>query len=91
KTLGYTRVSGPRGELVIGDTVVSGKVALAWLLARGDDIVPIPGSRRAARVEENTAAAEIRLNPGQLARLDALPPAAGDHHTEEQMLMMDRL
>ncbi|AYG84949.1 General stress protein 69 [Streptomyces hundungensis] len=67
------------------------QVALAWLLAQGDDIVPIPGSRRAARIEENTAAAEIRLNPGQLARLDALPPAAGDHHTEEQMLMMDRL
>ncbi|MGW4851601.1 aldo/keto reductase [Streptomyces sp. NPDC004288] len=67
------------------------QVALAWLLTRGDDVVPIPGSRRAARVEENTAAAAVRLTPEQLARLDALPPAAGGHHTEEQMAMMDRV
>ncbi|MFE0037246.1 aldo/keto reductase [Streptomyces sp. NPDC059015] len=66
------------------------QVALAWLLARGDDIVPIPGSRRASRVEENLAATGVRLSPEQLARLDALPPAAGEHHTEEQMQMMDR-
>ncbi|MFD4030006.1 aldo/keto reductase [Streptomyces sp. NPDC058637] len=66
------------------------QVALAWLLTRGDDIVPIPGSRRTARVEENTAATEVRLSPEQLGRLDALPPAAGEHHTEEQMRMMDR-
>ncbi|MFE3071594.1 aldo/keto reductase [Streptomyces sp. NPDC059247] len=66
------------------------QVALAWLLARGEDVVPIPGSRRAARVEENTAATGVRLDPGLLARLDALPPAEGGHHTEEQMLMMDR-
>lgn len=66
------------------------QVALAWLLARGEDVVPIPGSRRAARVEENTAAAAVQLGPGLLSRLDALPPAAGGHHTEEQMRMMDR-
>ncbi|MER5963226.1 aldo/keto reductase [Streptomyces sp. NPDC002057] len=66
------------------------QVALAWLLTRGEDVVPIPGSRRADRVEENTAATEVRLDPGLLARLDALPPAEGEHHTEEQMLMMDR-
>lgn len=66
------------------------QVALAWLLARGDDVVPIPGSRRAARVEENVAATEVRLSREQLARLDALPPAAGEHHTEEQMRMMER-
>ncbi|MFF0424934.1 aldo/keto reductase [Streptomyces sp. NPDC004520] len=67
------------------------QVALAWLLTRGDDVVPIPGSRRAARVEENTTAAAVRLSAEQLARLDALPPAAGEHHTEEQMAMMDRV
>ncbi|QES04924.1 aldo/keto reductase [Streptomyces venezuelae] len=67
------------------------QVALAWLLTRGDDVVPIPGSRRAARVEENTTATEVRLSAEQLARLDALPPAAGEHHTEEQMAMMDRV
>ncbi|MFI1940835.1 aldo/keto reductase [Streptomyces purpureus] len=66
------------------------QVALAWLLARGDDVVPIPGTRRVARLEENTAAGSILLTPGQLARLDALPSAAGEHHTEEQMRMMNR-
>ncbi|WP_432898290.1 aldo/keto reductase [Micromonospora matsumotoense] len=68
----------------------SAQVALAWLLACGDDVVPIPGTSRPAHVEENLAAAGLRLGAAQLARLDALPVAAGEHHTEEQMRMMDR-
>ena len=67
-----------------------GQVALAWLLAQGDDIAPIPGTRRVARVEENTAADAVRLTDEQLARLSALPPAAGDTHTPAQMKMMER-
>ncbi|MDT0300927.1 aldo/keto reductase [Streptomonospora wellingtoniae] len=66
------------------------QVALAWLLAKGDDIAPIPGTKRVARVEENTAAARVRLSEEQVARLDALPPAAGGHHNEEQMRMIGR-
>jgi aryl-alcohol dehydrogenase-like predicted oxidoreductase len=66
------------------------QVAIAWLLAQGDDIVPIPGTKRVARVEENVAADRIALSPGQLRRLDNLTPPAGDHHNEAQMRMLDR-
>jgi aryl-alcohol dehydrogenase-like predicted oxidoreductase len=51
-----------------------GQLALAWLLARGQDVVPIPGTRRTARLEENAAAARIPLTPDQLQRLDDLVP-----------------
>lgn len=54
------------------------QVALAWLLAQGDDIAPIPGTRRVARVEENTAVDDIELSADQLARLNSLPAAAGE-------------
>jgi aryl-alcohol dehydrogenase-like predicted oxidoreductase len=64
------------------------QVALAWLLTRGDDIVPIPGTRRVSRLEENTAADAIELTPEQIALLDNLTPAAGDHHNEAQMRMI---
>jgi aryl-alcohol dehydrogenase-like predicted oxidoreductase len=58
------------------------QVALAWLLAQGEDVVPIPGTTRVARLEENAAADELRLTPEQLARLSALPPAAGDRYAD---------
>ncbi|MFF7198425.1 aldo/keto reductase [Streptomyces sp. NPDC008079] len=66
------------------------QVALAWLLAQGDDIAPIPGTRRVTRVEENSAADAVRLSAEQLDRLSSLPPAAGDTHNEAQMRMMER-
>src|SRR3954467_14299053 len=66
------------------------QTALAWLLTRGHDIAPIPGTRRVARVEENTAADLIALTPGQLHRLDTLTPAAGDRHDEGNMASIDR-
>jgi aryl-alcohol dehydrogenase-like predicted oxidoreductase len=66
------------------------QVALAWLLAKGDDIVPIPGTKRVARVEENVAADGIELTAEQIDKLNNLTPAAGDHHNEEQMRMIDR-
>ncbi|XVQ15177.1 aldo/keto reductase [Spirillospora sp. CA-255316] len=66
------------------------QVALAWLLAKGEHIAPIPGTKRVARVEENVAADGVELTAGQIAELDALPPAAGDHHNEEQMRMIER-
>ncbi|MCK9904471.1 aldo/keto reductase [Frankia sp. Cpl3] len=65
------------------------QVAIAWLLAKGDDIAPIPGTRRVARVEENTAADSLTLTPEQIEQLDRLTPPAGDHHNEEQMQMID--
>ncbi|WP_250009998.1 aldo/keto reductase [Actinoplanes sp. M2I2] len=66
----------------------SAQVALAWLLAQGEDIVPIPGTKRVTRVEENTAADAVELTAEQVAALTALPPAAGGRHTENQMQMM---
>jgi len=67
-----------------------GQISLAWLLAQGDDIAPIPGTKRVSRVEENVAAASIELSPEQRTRLDGLTPAAGDHHSEAQMRMIER-
>ncbi|MEE6139220.1 aldo/keto reductase [Mycobacterium sp. 050128] len=66
------------------------QVALAWLLAKGPDIVPIPGTKKVARLEENVGADGVELPPEQLSRLDQLTPAAGGHHAEAQMGWIDR-
>jgi aryl-alcohol dehydrogenase-like predicted oxidoreductase len=66
------------------------QVSLAWLLAQGNDVAPIPGTKRVSRVEENIAADAIQLSGDQLDRLDRLTPAAGDHHSEAQMKMIER-
>jgi aryl-alcohol dehydrogenase-like predicted oxidoreductase len=66
------------------------QVALAWLLAKGDGIVPIPGTKRVSRVEENVAADGKQLSPEHMETLDNLTPAAGDHHNEEQMRLLER-
>ncbi|OBH50861.1 aldo/keto reductase [Mycobacterium mantenii] len=66
------------------------QVALAWLLAKGPDIVPIPGTKRVARLEENAGADAIELSGDQLARLDRLTPPVGGHHAEAQMAWIDR-
>jgi aryl-alcohol dehydrogenase-like predicted oxidoreductase len=66
------------------------QVALAWLLAQGDDIAPIPGTKRVSRVEENTAADRLELSPEQIERLNNLTPAAGERHEEAQMAVVDR-
>lgn len=70
-----------------------GQVALAWLLQKGDDIVPIPGTKRRAYLEENLAAASLRLEPDEMAQLDrALPPEAvsGQRYNDHMMAMVDR-
>jgi aryl-alcohol dehydrogenase-like predicted oxidoreductase len=66
------------------------QVALAWLLAQGDDIAPIPGTKRVSRVEENTAADQLELSAAQIERLNNLAPAAGERHEEAQMAVIDR-
>ncbi|MCM2387461.1 aldo/keto reductase [Streptomyces albipurpureus] len=66
------------------------QVALAWLVAQGGDIAPIPGSRRVARVEENTAADGVVLTAGQLQRLDSLTPATGARHDDFNESTIDR-
>jgi aryl-alcohol dehydrogenase-like predicted oxidoreductase len=66
------------------------QTALAWILTRGDDIAPIPGTRRVSRVEENIAADGIQLSADQLERLNRLQPAAGARHDESNMASVDR-
>ena len=58
------------------------QVALAWLLAQGEDIVPIPGTKRVSRLEENTAAVEVTLSADQLARLGTVQPPVGDRYAD---------
>jgi aryl-alcohol dehydrogenase-like predicted oxidoreductase len=58
------------------------QVALAWLLAQGDDIVPIPGTKRVARLEENAAAVGIVLTADQVARLSAIQPPVGQRYAD---------
>ena len=65
------------------------QVAIAWLLAQGDDIVPIPGTKRVARLEENAGAADLALSKGDIARLDAaFPPGitAGERYPAAQLV-----
>ncbi len=69
------------------------QVALAWVLAQGDDVVPIPGTKRVDRLTENVAAADLALSAADLAELDAALPAggtAGPRYGERMMAMVDR-
>ena len=67
------------------------QAALAWLLAQDDLVIPIPGTKRVAYLEENAAASELRLTEAQLAALSAAVPAgavAGDRYAEQGMRML---
>ena len=66
------------------------QVALAWLLAQGDDIAPIPGTKRVTRVEENTAADSVELTARQIERLNNLAPAVGERYEAANMAVIDR-
>ena len=69
-----------------------GQLALAWVLAQGDDIVPIPGTKRRRYLEENVPALELKLGQEELAELDAVFPigaASGERYTEESMKMLN--
>ena len=70
-----------------------GQLALAWVLAQGDDIVPIPGTKRRKYLDENVGALAVRLAPAQLAALDAVFPlhaAAGDRYPTNMMGALNR-
>jgi aryl-alcohol dehydrogenase-like predicted oxidoreductase len=65
--------------------VTPGQLALAWVLAQGDDLVPIPGTKRIRYLEENAAAAEVELSDDDLRRIDEAAPrgsAAGDRYAD---------
>lgn len=66
------------------------QLALAWVLARGDDIVPIPGSRRLEAVEENIGAINILLTASEIAEIDSnLPAAKGERYGAPMMAALD--
>jgi aryl-alcohol dehydrogenase-like predicted oxidoreductase len=72
-------------EIAAEKGVTPGQLALAWLLHQGDDIVPIPGTKRVKYLEENVAAADIELSEEDLARIDEAAPAgaaAGDRYPD---------
>jgi aryl-alcohol dehydrogenase-like predicted oxidoreductase len=73
--------------------VTPGQMALAWVLAKGEDLVPIPGTKRRKYLEENAAAADIKLTPGEMAELEAAIPQneiAGDRYAAANMKAIDR-
>jgi aryl-alcohol dehydrogenase-like predicted oxidoreductase len=72
-------------ELAEEKGVTAAQLALAWVLAQGPDIVPIPGTKRRSYVEQNAAAVEIELSDDELARLAELPAAAGERYDEAGM------
>jgi len=68
-----------------------GQLALAWVLAQGDDVVPIPGTKRRTYLEENLAAVDVQLTAEDLARIDAeVPAAAGDRYDRTGMTTVNR-
>src|SRR4051794_28711003 len=73
-------------EIAEGKGITPAQLALGWVLAQGDDVVPIPGTKKAARLEENAAAADVALGGDELAAIaDALPAAAGLRYPEQMM------
>jgi aryl-alcohol dehydrogenase-like predicted oxidoreductase len=73
--------------------VTPGQMALAWVLAQGNDVVPIPGTKRRKYLEENAAAAEIKLSAGEVAELEAAVPQSeivGERYAEANMKSIDR-
>ena len=81
------------GELAAGKGATPAQIALAWLLAKGDDIVPIPGARRRLHLEDNAAAVDVSLAAGEMAALDAaLSPdkVAGPRYNAQRMTQVDR-
>lgn len=73
--------------------VTAAQLALAWVLAQGDDLIPIPGTRRVATLEQNVAAVDLVLTPQDLARIDAIFPkgaAVGHRYAEAARAALNR-
>jgi len=78
-------------ELARAKGITPAQLALAWVLSRGDDVVPIPGTKRRSTLEEDAGAAHVTLTPAELASLEAAAPkgaAAGTRYPEAGMRMV---
>ncbi|MFI9155527.1 aldo/keto reductase [Streptomyces sp. NPDC053367] len=85
------RLAAKVKEIAAEKDVTPAQLALAWVLAQGEDLVPIPGTKRRTYLEENAAAVDIELTKDDLARIDAeLPEAAGERYDEAGMRSVNR-
>jgi aryl-alcohol dehydrogenase-like predicted oxidoreductase len=76
-------------ELAAKHEVTPAQLAIAWVLAQGDDVVPIPGTRKVSRLEENAASVDVALDAEDLAALNALPRPEGDRYAAGLMESID--
>jgi aryl-alcohol dehydrogenase-like predicted oxidoreductase len=87
------RAAGVVQEIAREKNAKPGQVGLAWLLAKGDDIVPIPGTKRRKYLEENIAAASLKLTAEEISTLDSALKAeviSGPRYNERLMALVDR-
>jgi aryl-alcohol dehydrogenase-like predicted oxidoreductase len=78
-------------EIAADKGIAPAQLALAWVLAQGEDIVPIPGTKRRTYLEQNAAAVDIELSDEDLARIDAeVPQASGARYDEAGMASVNR-
>ena len=78
----------PLEDIAVAHKVTPAQIALAWVLAQGDDIVPIPGTKRRSYLEQNASAAAISLTAAEIAQLAQAFPVgvtAGTRYPEKQM------
>jgi aryl-alcohol dehydrogenase-like predicted oxidoreductase len=85
------RLAAKIRELAQEKGITAGQLALAWVLSHGEDVVPIPGTKRVAYLEENWGATEVQLSDDDLAHLEAeLPQAAGERYDRSGMATLNR-
>jgi aryl-alcohol dehydrogenase-like predicted oxidoreductase len=87
------RITGAVHEVAAQKKATPGQIALAWLLHKGDDFAPIPGTKRRSYLEENVAAVSINLTPSDMERLESALPvgaAVGPRYGARMMALIDR-
>jgi len=85
------RLAAKVKEIAAEKGITPAQLAIAWVLARGDDLVPIPGTKRRTYLEQNAAAVDVELTDDDLARIDAeLPAVAGDRYDAAGMAAVNR-
>ena len=81
-----SRIAEKVAEIAAEKDVTPAQLALAWVLAQGEDLVPIPGTKRRSYLEDNAAAVDVELSDEDAERIDAeLPPVAGERYDEAGM------
>ena len=85
------KIAAKVAEIAEEKGITPAQLAIAWVLAQGEDLVPIPGTKRRRYLEENAAAVDVELTDEDLARIDAeLPPVAGARYNEDGMAAVNR-